>query len=469
MKNKSTICRFIVLLAAIAVSASLAGCGTPDPALADTDNTADTTSAPVETAEPELADLVPDLDYEGYDFVILSSATSSQHAYFSVNEATGDVFDDAMYARTQAISEKFNITIQDVIATDSNLALTMFRNSIQAGDAEYDIGMLLERRAFAITNEDLFLDQSGLEHVDLTRPYWQQDVNEIINLSPEYYLTYGDAVLPIYDMMHILLFNQKMTEDLSLESPYDLVLDGAWTYEKFKTMAKAAAHDADGDTKWTDNDVYGIIGGSNSISSAFITGARERTIEPDTDGIPVINLLENEKIYNLITVISTDFWEDGFYYKPTGNSNDYYIKDLLFQTDQALFADFTLYTVKFLRDMTSDFGIIPFPKYNEEQADYATMVEAGTRVTTVPVTAKHTELVGAVLETMHRLSRKDVMPAYYEITLRQKVSRDNISAQMLDLITDSVYYDLGNTMFNDSIKDGIFTVLFEAKGNREYV
>lgn len=66
MKNKSTICRFIVLLAAIAVSASLAGCGTPDPALADTDNTADTTSAPVETAEPELADLVPDLDYEGY-------------------------------------------------------------------------------------------------------------------------------------------------------------------------------------------------------------------------------------------------------------------------------------------------------------------------------------------------------------------------------------------------------------------
>ena len=143
--------------------------------------------------------------------MILSSATSSQHAYFSVNEATGDVFDDAMYARTQAMSEKFNITMQDIIAADSNLALTMFRNSVQAGDAEYDIGMLLERRAFAITNENLFLDQSGLEYVDLTRPYWQQDVNETINLSSAYYLTYGDAVLPIYDMMHILLFNQKMT------------------------------------------------------------------------------------------------------------------------------------------------------------------------------------------------------------------------------------------------------------------
>ena len=63
MKNTTVVCRFIFLLAAIAVFTNLTGCGTPDPAITDNDNTADTTSAPVETTEPELADLVPELDY----------------------------------------------------------------------------------------------------------------------------------------------------------------------------------------------------------------------------------------------------------------------------------------------------------------------------------------------------------------------------------------------------------------------
>ena len=33
---------------------------------------------------------------------------------------------------------------------------------------------------------------------------------------------------------------------------------------------------------------------------------------------------------------------------------------------------------------------------------------------------------------------------------------------MLDIIMDSICYDLGMTMFNDNIKDGIFTMLFKA-------
>ena len=50
-----------------------------------------------------------------------------------------------------------------------------------------------------------------------------------------------------------------------------------------------------------------------------------------------------------------------------------------------------------------------------------------------------------------------MIPAYYETTLKQKVSRDSVSAQMLDLILENIYYDLGATMFNDAIKDGILS------------
>lgn len=458
----------LVILALIIFAVNIIGCAASGPVTSDTSSVASSESPPDGT-ESELIDLVPAIDFDGYEFVILTSATTSQHSFITVDEATGDVFNDAMYTRTQTINEKFNIKMRDIIATNSDESLTMFRNSVQAGDSEYDIALLLERRAFAITNEDYFLDQSQLPYVDLTRPYWKTEVNEAINLSAEYYLTYGDANLPIYDMIHILLFNKNMLDDLSLESPYDLVLNGTWTYETFKTMAKKAARDIDGDGAWTDKDVYGIIGGSNSISSAFITAAKQRTIEIDSDGIPVITLLDNEKIVEIITDICDTFWNAGFYYKPTGSSNDYYLKDRLFQTDQTLFADYTMYTVAALRDMQSDFGITPFPKYDESQDGYATMVEAGTRVTTIPVTAKNPELIGAVLETMHFISKMEVIPAYYEIMLQQKVSRDEVSAQMLDIATGSIYYDLGNTMFNDSIKDGIFSALFSSKSAGAYV
>jgi hypothetical protein len=77
-------------------------------------------------------------------------------------------------------------------------------------------------------------------------------------------------------------------------------------------------------------------------------------------------------------------------------------------------------------------------------------------------------MTGAVLETLNFLTYKDVVPAYYEVTLKQKVSRDNVSSQMLDLILNSIYYDLGMTMFCDTVKDGVFTPQFK-NNNTAYV
>jgi hypothetical protein len=170
----------------------------------------------------------------------------------------------------------------------------------------------------------------------------------------------------------------------------------------------------------------------------------------------------------IFTRVSDMCWENGFWYTKSTDSNTYWHTDNYFQKDQALFADLTFYGTITLRDMESDFGIVPFPKYTAEQDGYGVMVEAGTRTMTMPTTAAQPELSGAVLETLHWLSWRDVMPAYYEVTLKQKVSRDDISSRMLDLIMDSIYYDLGATMFCSQIKDGIFTNLF-GSNNRTFV
>lgn len=454
-----------MLLALLLLASSFASCAgdTAEDASADpTSAAAEEETVPEET-EPELSDDLPAMDFEGYSFLILTSSTTTQHAITAINEQNGDVLNEAMYNRTQQVAEKYNIIFNDdYVPGNSDAALNAFTNSQQAGDQAYDLAMLLERRAFALTNEGYFTDIASLEHVNLEKPYWFGDVNDTINFSDKTYLSYGSANIGLYDMTHVLCFNQKLITDLQLESPYDLVLEGTWTIDKMKTMGETAMRDVDGDGTWGEEDVYGLVGATNALPVNFLAAARQRTIETYDDGTVEICLLSNPKIEEIFTYVSDMCWQTGFWYTKTTDSNTYWQTESHFQEDRALFADHTFYSTISLRDMVSDFGIVPFPKYTEDQQEYGVMVEAGTRTMTVPSSVKNPELCGAVLETLHFLSYRDVMPAYYEVTLKQKVSRDSVSSQMLDIIMDSICYDLGMTMFNDNIKDGIFTTLFKA-------
>ena len=456
-----------LLLALLMLTPAAASCGN-----AAVETTADTAPAeetiPTET-ETELTDDLSPMDFGGVGFLVLSSSTGTQHTITAINEQTGDILNDAMYDRTQTVAEKYNIDfLDDHVPGDAWVSLDIFTNSVLAGDQAYDLAMLLERRAFVMTNEGYFTDIGSLEHVNLSKPYWFQDVNKTINFTDATYISYGSAQIGMYDMTHVLCFNQNMAAYLGLESPYDLVLEGTWTLDKLQEMGQTAMRDANGDGEWGTDDIYAIVGGRNALPVNFLASARVRTIEMMEDGSVNIALLTNPLIEEIFTKVSDMCWETGFWYTKSESSNTYWLTDTYFQDDQALFADQTFYSIISLRDMVSDFGIVPFPKYTADQEQYGVMVEAGTRAMVVPTTAKDPKLCGAVLETLHWLSWRDVMPAYYEVTLKQKVSRDSISAQMLDIIMDSICYDLGMTMFNDNVKDGIFTELF--KGNkREYV
>ena len=451
----------LLLLAAI-----LTGCGggTVETDVSSANPESANPEVPETEGETEEADPVADRDFSGASFRITTSESGTQHYVFTLTELTGDVLNDALYNRTKAIEDKFNIVFAaDNVESDAFAAADTFINAVHAGDTTYDLAMLLERRAFTMAQEGCFTDVKTLPEVHPDREWWLTDVNDTINFGDARYITYGSANLGFYDLTHVLLFNKSMAEDLGLTDPYELVLSGAWTFDKFAEMARAAIRDINGDGAFGKEDSYGYVGGSNMLLMNFVTAARSRTIERTADGAKIA-LLTDTRIADVCEKVANTVWETGFWYTKSESSNNYYLTDTYFQDDQALFADHTFYSACLLRDMASDFGIIPFPKFDEAQERYGSVAEAGSRITTVPAVVKDTELVGAVLEMMHYLSYRDVIPAYYETTLKQKVSRDSVSAQMLDLILENIYYDLGATMFNDAIKDGIFAPYL--KGSR---
>ena len=62
---------------------------------------------------------------------------------------------------------------------------------------------------------------------------------------------------------------------------------------------------------------------------------------------------------------------------------------------------------------------------------------------TIPVSVSDTDRISRIVEDMAAVSAKIVRPAYYDVTLQVKLTRDEKSAEMLDLIFSNRVFDLG--------------------------
>ena len=94
--------------------------------------------------------------------------------------------------------------------------------------------------------------------------------------------------------------------------------------------------------------------------------------------------------------------------------------------------------------------MIPYHKYDESQENYISLVHDSASLFFLPQTCSNMEASCAVLEAMCAETYRTVMPAYYEVALKRQYARDDISANMIDLIHDTSMTDFGY-VYNYSI------------------
>ena len=87
-----------------------------------------------------------------------------------------------------------------------------------------------------------------------------------------------------------------------------------------------------------------------------------------------------------------------------------------------------------MRDLEFDYGIVPFPKYDENQPEYISYVTDQMQPISIPVTVSDTELVGAVLENMAAESYMRVRENYFQNLVESKYLRDNESVEILRML-----------------------------------
>lgn len=418
----------------------------------------DTTADTIETETEEALGLPADLSFGDATFTFGVLSNPNARNPIVMEELTGEGLNDAQYNTIHTAEELLDVSIDEYLIEDNYPATTKIRAIVQAGDDVIQVANLYCAAAPVLLSDGYALDYNDIPYIDLERSWWDQSVNQSLCLGDMRYAAVGDLSITTHDLTFILLFSKDMIDQNALESPYDLVNEGKWTMDKMAEMMEVVTVDSNGDGKFTDEDTYGYLATKKNVLPSFWVGAGEITIGLNDSGIPEMSM-KDERFVSVIDKIFAITYDNNarFLSQEAEDVNQENIG--MFQENKGLFMDCSLYWVTALRDMETDFGIIPYPMYDEDQGSYYARVSY-IMTPIVPITNGNLELTGAVLEATNYLAKKNITPAYYEISLKGKYSRDEESTEMLDLIFANRVLDLGDTIFCPSVRDGFFATMY---------
>ncbi len=449
MKNftvkKTMLCAALLLaVAAHTACSDMTPAETNTPGTAGNTETAagqDDTAVPEETEE---AYVYPELDCGGDTFTVLNASTSwGFYHYMDFDAPTGEILDDAVYERNRFVEEKFNLKF-DIVEEDIDQNYNKYRNAINAQDDAYDVAYIRCDRLASFMADGSLYNLLDYEQFQLEKPWWDQVIREksLIGDKNKLYFAGNDFSLIGFEGTLCCYFNEKMLANLDLETPYELVRNGQWTIDRLQEYALAGANlNGDSNFSWQENGnaIYGLASYEDSLN-AFITGGGENYVTIDDAGQPV--LLQNmERFYNIVDKAFKIYSTDGAFIFMNGSGNSHY--EMIFKNGRSLFTIAEIKASSKYRDMEDTFGIVPIPKYDEDQENYYSHRTHVCLTMSMPVTNPDPERTGIVMDALSYLSSTDILPVFYHVKVAQKGLRNEDSIEMLGIISGSRSFDIG--------------------------
>ena len=436
---KKNIC--LLLLAAM-LSASLASCGNaPAETEADTADTTVETETTVETdaieARQAVSDEIPELDFKGEEYRVLSNDSNTW--YITMEELTGDVVDDAVYNRMLNISERFNVEIVHEDGGAYGDVGTTTKNTVQSGDDVYDLVASHYVQMGIDTLNNVYLDFNTVPYINFDKPWWNRSTREILTYKDITFLAFGDLTASNISAASAMFYNKTLGEEYSFGNIYELVNEGKWTKDKMTEMCETVYRDTNGDGTKDSGDRYGYSVSLNGFADTYLWCFGKQILEPQDDGT-YKDVWYDEKLVNIVEWLYDVTYNQNYTY----SEKKWNIEYDLFCAGNSLFAGMTLGNTTWgMRDLDLDYAIVPMPKWDENQDRHYTIVGGGAVAEAVLQTASNLELIGAVTEALNAEGWKNLVPAYYDITLKYKGVRDEESIAMLDQILEDRIYDFG--------------------------
>jgi len=418
---------------------------------------------PEEGASPEerIPTGLPEADLGGYKFRVVSRAENHVHWFardISAEEETGDPINDAVYRRNKTIEETYNIEIVD-LPQRGNPTETA-QKAVRAGDDMFDVVSTSLDGVANMGTAGLLFNLRRIPNIDLSKPWWDRQANEQLTIGGRLFGTISNLLILDKDATWVFLFNKLLLQEFQLDDLYQMVKSGSWTMDRLLEMMTVASSDLNGDgTMHEREDRFGLVS-ENENAGAFFQTTGEKIISLDKNGMPEVTMFTPRALDVCDMIVKLQSNKN-----ITINPSHHDLQEVIFNDNRGLFLYIGMNRVTLLRNMETDFGIIPPPKFDKSQDKYYIHVDVGcTSSVAVPVTVPDIGQTGMILEALTAESHYTLLPAYYDITLKTKFLRDDESSEMLDLIFSNRVYELGH-IFNWGTAYNFFDSLNRGSNN----
>ena len=459
MKNKRQFFALSALLA-VGTAALFASCGNDGNTAAVTDGDAATgalTAAVTETAaesEPSRLDALGERDLGGMVYTVLdSNPNSAMHINIPGETQTGELINDTLWTRDAVIEEMYNVQIDYVQETSRGASI--LKSSVLAGDTDFQLVFATGGELRNHATAGLLANMLDMEHLSLDQKWWSSLMYDNLRLKDAMYFTTGDINPTMYQIAACMFVNTKLVDDYDISCDFvKEVRDGTWTWDLVGELSRGINQDLNEDGKWAyQDDLFGCIG----CFSTYLMPACDVeycTITEDGNNLSLTAVTEH-------TVAIVDKLRAVFEpTNPRSVGSDF--ADSAFKEDRALFLTvITECAVVHLRDMESDYLILPVAKYNEAQEGYRTGVNIwATAFVGVPKTSAD-EKTGFVTEALAAWSHTNMRPIAFDLTYKAKTVRDERSIEMLDIVFDNLYLSFADVYDFGGISSVFWNVLAE--------
>ena len=412
---------------------------------AETTQSAPIESLPVETTEPEeLPDIPLTGDYGEYEFNILSTGNQVFND-FDFHEETSQPLDNAQYKRKVKVEEDFNIKINATvkkshsIGNGSGFGYQAVNKQVHSGSCDYDLCIIAGYDVSVLAYTGWLYDMNSIPGINLTKSWWDANATESLSMHDVVFYTTGEITVSDNRAAYCILFNKGLLANYNLESPYDMVDEGTWTIENFGKLVRSVSEDLNQDGIFNQEDRFGLLVWDDSVLG-MINAAGERCCTIVDDKITLT-------LYNENTLSAFEQYIDyaydtqhAFHYQRVSENAG----STMWVADKALFWTKLVHELPELREMETDFGVLPYPKLTEEQSTYYTTISPfNSNFVCIPLVQDDAERTGVITEALAYYGKKVVTPALYDVTLIGQSTRDEESEPMLEIIFDNLIYDVG--------------------------
>lgn len=414
-------------------------------------NAAESGATPAETGETQneyvgfdrnsVKDNLPNVTFGGKDFRILTQKGDWMDQYTFDEDDVGDSLNNARWKRNEDVENRFDVKI--TAFSDGSESQDTFMQYCYMGDDMFDVCDMMMYMSWVPMAYNMAVDWYDIPYIDWEKPWWNRATNAEATVKGKAYAVTGDLALTSLTYMWIQVFNMDLLEDWghSSDEMYQLVFDGKWTLDKFIEICSAIYNDENGNSLSDAEDTFGYFTHTFSGTDPWVTSIDARIMSKDDEGNLAVTV-GTERVYVTLEKLITFFFSSkGCFQDPSSDLSG----GASFENGKiAIYPSMFSACMNAYSDLPFDYGILPYPKYDEVQENYVSGAMDQLSVYSVPVSlpVDQYEFLGIMMEALNAETYKTVYPAYFEDALKGRYSTDPDMARVIDMVVDGRMFDL---------------------------